>query len=404
MHEHDEKISYSFLSPLKRLSITHLFPYDIKTKKHSKLSDGLKEYLLLLISAKEAITYFLEGELSNFDALVGENSCQIRATMIWLVAHKFPIEGNILLKEIILAIQKIKQLKLNLSSDDETISLNSYIEKNKLDLKLDSRELFLIISYILTRVRTILPPDPIRHIVRNESTETKKVKEISPVGSSFARDIVKRLRSIASNMSVDFAQSISQSEVTTEMLSDKYCLTHDKFGRLRCLPCFWYTLALMDYSINNEIPIAITLNQIASDLEYKELDKCHLYYKVINGQYHEVAREELSDDTPALVILASCCRASKEFPEWNAWRTEISSYSPIELILAYAASHRQYPDASKDILIEQSSGQEIKKYKIKAEEWGCSLENPSLFFLVHAYCDKLKNIATHSESTTQAYA
>jgi hypothetical protein len=386
----------------KKYSISDLLPYNVKKKHHSNLNDGLKEYKLLLISAKEALVYYLEGNLSYFDALVGENSCQIRSTLLALIAKQYPADGEELLKDITYFINKIEFNQRILATSQNSASLGDYIENNGLDVKISCREIFLISSYLLTRVRVILPPNPSKRIVRNESTETKKIKEISAVGSSFARDLVKRLRSIVSNISVNFVQEIAETlpipKFIVDMVSEKYCINHDKFGRLKCLPCFWYTFILMHYSLVVELPLVFNIKQIASDRNYQEGEGLTIYFKAMHGQYREVAQHELSEEAPAIVIMGSCCRKSNEFPSLEVWRKEILNYSPMDLILAYAASHRQYPDESRDSLLGQSRCELLSHYKSKSHKWGCTLENPSLFFLVHAYCDKIKNVGAFSDS------
>jgi len=49
---------------------------------------------------------------------------------------------------------------------------------------------------------------------------------------------------------------------------------------------------------------------------------------------------------------------------------------------------------SKDGLLSLLSDQDYKYHKIQSEKWGCSLDNPSRFFLAHAFCDEIGNIET----------
>ena len=384
-----------------RSSICKLLPYEIEEKVHSKLSDGIKEYKLLLVAARDSISHFLDGNLFYFDALVGENSCQIRATLLSIIAHHYELEeAQKTLQKIVQLLSKIEILEENITADQENITLHSYLKEHELDLLVNKSEFYLVISYVLTKVRVILPPNPEKRIVRNESTVTTKVKEISPVGSSFARDLVKKLRSLASDISVRFVQEIPEMlalpEYIADRVSDKYCTQHDKFGRLKCLPCFWYTLLLMKYSLDLQLPIVLIIKQIHSDINYSESNQAIFYYNVINGKYLQTSACSFNADIPALIVMGSSCRKSHEFPEHKNWRDEILNYDPIDLILSYAAAHRQYPDETKDILITQHNDQELMHYQSIAKQWGCTLDNPSLFFLVHAFCDKISNINLHT--------
>ncbi|MCH9627113.1 MAG: hypothetical protein S4CHLAM2_07470 [Chlamydiales bacterium] len=393
------KIECESLKILQKSDRSHLLsdllPYHIKTKQHSRLIDGLKEYRLLLLAAEQALTHFLNGAFSDFDALVGENACHIRATMILLIANQPCLEIKNLLKRICCVLDKVN-FAFKKGDFELHQSLYLFVLKNKIDIKISFCEKFLVSSFILTKVRELLPPNPSKWIVRNERTSTKKVKEISDVGSSFARDLVKRLRNLVSTASVSFIQEIAHIFPSNDprhyMVSNLYCVSHDKFGRLKCLPSFWYTLALMRYAVLMDLPLVMVVSQIASDCGHKTLKKESFYFKVVKGSYRLVSPNQFEQRAPAVVVLGSCCRRSAEFPEFSDWKEEIQRYDPCDLILAYAAAHRQYPDESKDVLIEKSAPPLYHTYKSKALEWGCSLDNPSLFFLVHVYCDQIKNI------------
>ncbi len=386
-------------------TLSYLLPYDLKEKCHTKLNDGLKEYRMLLLAAEQALTSFLNDSLANFDSLVGENACQIRATLLAVIVKQKSIGTEELLEEINYLIKRIdfESQKLDSSREEHSV-LGVFLEQKNLHLKVNQHELFLIASYILTKVRVLLPPNPERRIVRNESTDTRKVKEISTVGSTFARELVKKLRNIVSTISVNFVQDIAEllplPESIMDMVSDKYCVNHDKFGRLKCLPSFWYTLVLLKYSLEIELPVVLIMSQIASDKNFESVGQISIYYQVINGKYQKIAKDRLSEDTTALVILGSCCRKQAEFQNYDVWQKELINYNLTDLILAYAAAHRQYPDENKDILVVQSNCQLFKFYTSKASEWGCSLSNPSLFFLVHAYCDKIKNVSSAVHTPT----
>ncbi|PIS02049.1 MAG: hypothetical protein COT85_07890 [Chlamydiae bacterium CG10_big_fil_rev_8_21_14_0_10_42_34] len=377
----------------KNHSLSDLLPYDAHKKVQGHLTNGLKEYKMLLVSARDTITEFLSGNLASFDSLVGENACQIRATLLALISKYFPIEGDLLLKSILDQIKKIESIK---EIPDSKQTLGSYLRENSLELPINTKELFLIASHILTKVRVLLPPDAEKKIVRNENTNTKKIKTISPVSSTFSRELVKKLRSLVSRASVQFVQDIADilpiPEPIADMVSETYSLEHNKFGRLKCLPCFWYTLILLEYSIKFDIPIILKVKQIATDRNHEVLKELPFYFKVVQNQYQAVDLCELSPKEPALVIFASCCRKADEFPVLDQWKDEILKFNPREMILAYAAAHRQYPDEDNDKVVSKANCELYHHYKEKANEWGCSLNNPRLFFLVHAYCDKVGNV------------
>lgn len=64
-------------------SLKDLLPYD----KSSVRQKGAQEYAVLVSAAKETIGALREGCLELFDALVGDNMCQVRAILISMLAQ-----------------------------------------------------------------------------------------------------------------------------------------------------------------------------------------------------------------------------------------------------------------------------------------------------------------------------
>lgn len=298
--------------------LSDLLPYELGKKRHSDISRGLNEYRALLNAGTQAFNALLCGNLSQFDSLVGENSCQIRAVMIFLISE-FPmldVHGKI--QTLQKNIAKIDHLLGNLEKRNSA-SLDTAIREHDLQLELNFAEAFLISSFLLTHIRVIMPPDPENQIVRNEHTDVQKIKAFGTFGTTFARDLVKSLRSFVAKASVQFVQEVADllavPDSYAEMVSNKYRIEYSKFGRLECLPCFWYSLILTKYAIAIELPLVIKLSQLATDKEYKTLEETSLYYKVINGKYQAVRRSEIPSDSPTLIILGSSCRKASDFPE-----------------------------------------------------------------------------------------
>lgn len=71
-------------------------------------------------------------------------------------------------------------------------------------------------------------------------------------------------------------------------------------------------------------------------------------------------------------------------PSQRQWKTAIAPQM-MGVILAGAADHRQYPDPKEDHKIEALGDEEFESYKAMAKKSGCSLENPSMFFIQHVY-------------------
>ena len=249
-------------------SLAHLLPYDPQVKKGERLTDGLREYLLLLIAAEEAAKLFLRGDLECFDPLVGESACQIRALKLVLMLE-YTVDIDLLLKSVLHSKAVVSQL-LTSNSIQKKKSLHEVIEKEKINIHLNDGELYLIKSYLLSKVKTPRDSKPEMPFIKNEYTDPKKIKEISDVGRMFSENLVEKLREKTSASSVRFVQKIasrlSPSESVVEMVSDKYLIKH---RGLDCLPCYWVTKVLMQEALHRGIPLVMQVEQMAKDKNHE---------------------------------------------------------------------------------------------------------------------------------------
>ena len=376
---------YPFSLKENNLFLSHLLPYDPAIKIGNRLIDGLKEYLLVLNAAEQAIRHLEKGELKYFDPLVGENACQIRAVKLALIISHCTFDINRLLKALDNSKTKTKELLNYYMNADTRIaplpSLASLLDQ--IDIFLLPEEHFLIKSYLLTRAKVMRIEGPLKPLVMNEKTDYKKIKEFGDSGSLFTKLIVNSLRKQLAKSSVKFTEHLSESSF------DQWIISHNG---LDCIPYFWSTKIVMDHAFKHQIPILLITELKAKDQDYKVLDQIEICFQPTSEKYIAVSQSVIDQDRPMIVLYGSTCRDLANLPKREDWIKELSALCPREVVLAYAASHRQYPDESKVNIFTNYQDQDYQYYKSKALEWGCSLENPSLFFLAHAYCDKLKNV------------
>lgn len=378
--------------------LSHLLPYDPSVKTGERLKDGLNEYLLLLNLTEQAMHALQKGDLHLFDPLVGENACQIRAVKIALIISDSQVNIERILDDIQLSKTRITEFLGNTSNfSNIEISLSQFLEHEKIDIAISGDDRFLIKSFILTRTKVVQPFFKVgKPLVENAFTDSKKIKEIGQVGSSFSCELVKNLRKKLSASSVDFIQELARdsnpAESSTKLLSDQFLTVHNG---LKCLPYYWATRALMNHAESNNIPIALLAQQVAKDQDYKVIENTEIFFQSTPHGYKEICRSLLDPETPVLVLIGSTCRNLSELPTIEDWTSELLEQSPVDLVLAYAAAHRQYPDESQDQLPQTMSDKDYEYHLTKSLEWGCSLENPSRFFLTHAFCNKIKNIGAN---------
>ncbi|RDD39354.1 hypothetical protein TrispH2_009044 [Trichoplax sp. H2] len=223
---------------------------------------------------------------------------------------------------------------------------------------------------------------------------TKKIKEISSVGSTFANKLVARLRQNLSEHSVQFVQELAYQlkleESIKQMISADFVVMHRK---LKCIPCFWTAKVITEAALSYGIPIVMHVQLKSKDRNYQLEHEIYLYFEATSSKYQNVCPSSLQKESPAIILLGSTCRDFSNLPSISDWTKEITTSGPVDLLLAYAAAHRQYPDETSEINIQDK---EFEFYRKKAFEWGCCMQNSSRFFLSHAYCDHIENMLQES--------
>lgn len=375
--------------------LSHLLPYETDKKKNGFLRKGLKEFQSLLIAFLEATEAFQNGRFEKFDSLVGENACQIRAVWMAIVASKGSVEINKLNERIIKALKKIDLLLTPKSIDslmgsDE--SLKSILEKDELDISLTIDEAMMIQSYLLCEMKVVNPEEKMTCIYKFESTDPKKIKRFGDITSSFADNLLSRLRKLLAASSVQFIReraAISQS--LTKMVSEDFTVEQNS---LPCIPMFWTYKTVLEAVQSENIPLIIHVKFLKEESNgYTVVDEEKLFFKFAqNGSYVAAKANEADLDKAGWVIQGVATAKDGQLLTKEEWKASMTQRSIIDVILAGAADHRQFPDQTKDHLVEALQDSEYLDYKALAKKEGFSTENPTTFFIQHVYASRVGNI------------
>lgn len=186
------------------------------------------------------------------------------------------------------------------------------------------------------------------------------------------------------------------------MLSESYTI---RYLGLECIPYYYTTQVLVQHLRNLRIPIILLAEQRAIDKNYQTIRKTMLYFEATAEGYKKTDYIPSHSDKPTIIVCGTSNAKLSELSNQEMWVQELQDYSIIDLILAHAASHRQYPDESKETILFNVQDQSYQYYKTKADLWGCSTKNPSRFFITHIYCEKtqsfIKNMTIQSEPVTR---
>jgi hypothetical protein len=403
----------------KNRKLSELFSSDPTKLRHGELRKGLFEYNLLLILLEDAISDFENNNLEKFDALVGENACQIRAVKIALLSSQNSADTSACqiravkiallssqnsadtsaikqdLKNAKTSVQALlaeKNIKKIMHSDH---SLHDIITSENLEILMSHDILYIYLSYLLCLMKEKENGIPNSLCFRDKCSPKKLKMYEKNISSSFAKALASKTRKLLSEFSVHFTRELAwglKDLNLIQMVSDEF--TH-QYSSWSCIPMFWTYKTLLKFAHQKKIPLVIVakfLKQIAG--EYQVIDKEVLFYKPsIDGKsYHYIESELDKDDlTKAAVVIEGhvCLKNEKPIFCKIKWKERFSQNSIVDVILAGAADHRQYPDQDHTITFSDA---EYDRYRSIAQNKGFSLANPTTFLISHVFPQQIGKI------------
>ncbi|MBS0620640.1 MAG: hypothetical protein JSS61_04175 [Verrucomicrobia bacterium] len=250
--------------------LSELLPYEASTKINGSLRAGLKEYSLLLEATKQAMMAIQSGDLEQFDAVVGENACQIRAVKIAMAFPRYLEVVESVQAQIAIAQQKVEKLSQSLEPFMSSgVSLQTLLESQGLDIALTAEELFLVESFLLSVAKTVKASKASSPLCRNDAADPKKLKQFGKdVSTSFTDNLVRKTRKLLSIASVGFvreqAKSLGDKELE-EMSSDRFTVSYNSWP---CVPMFWTYKTLLLAAQKMGVPLVMWAKFLSKDMEY----------------------------------------------------------------------------------------------------------------------------------------
>jgi hypothetical protein len=359
------------------------------TVQSGSLEKGLKEYRVLLSALGEAVECFRNGDFHKFDALVGENACQIRAFRITIIATQKLIDCGDFSRRVSqakIALDNMASKKFNAFSDQE-MSMTEILEANQLNLQLNEEEMFVFLSFVLNAVKeTLFEKDGCAYLVPQDKTVSKNLRKWdSTLGYRSADALVAKFRRLLSKESVHWVQQIAlaaNDAPIVRMVSSEFVIEHkDLFS----VPLFWTCQALLGAAKEASVMLVMCANLMTKkDNRYEKISEEKLFFGSSKKEqcYTNITEDEvrrLDQSQPVCVIAGVGLISSKE--EIKQWRENISAYSMDTILLAGAADHRQYhkPDLSINF-----NDCQYEQHQLLSKNGFCA-ENLKLFFINHIY-------------------
>ncbi len=366
--------------------ISALLPYHASSRNKGSLKTALNEYSALLLATQFTIDALKAQDFEQFDALVGENMCQSRALKIALMADKV-VPHLAALESKVASIRGRVQVLL---SDIQPLSLSKISLQDLLDKELDvavtAEELFFVQTYLLTLAKTLKPASLDNPLLEFEATEHKKLQKLGEISSGFAKAVVMKLREQVSVASVTFIR-----EQALELQQDERFVSEDftiEHNGCQVAPFFFCSSILIHQALAKGVPVVIHLKKLAKDQGFQCVGRTSFFFAPdqTHGRYELKAPNQADLSHPAFVIEGVLCRDTNQLPSKEELEEKFTRHDPIELFCANTAAHRQYPDPSKDAMVEATGNSQYVLYKQLAERLGCTITNPSLLFINHVFC------------------
>ena len=393
-------------------NFAQIFPQDFL----HKLINFPKETLANLFKlCQEAITLFINKELSALDPLVCENACHIRAFTLWHITHKYNGKKassvwHSVMRSLNEIINKINLLPPINERTEQTIE--NYLQENHLyiietddDLIFDIK--FIFLSHLLTLTKKQLPSSS---FMLHEKTCLEALNELGLVRNKI-KSLISSAQKELSSMSCQFIQKQSvlcNNEALIQLLVTRYDAHKRSY-----LPQYSTAKVILLNALQNNIPLVIKISRFVQHCYYDELilsftpshDKKDFYYT-----------KQINDGNQAAIICQGIMNYPKHAEPPEDYLNRLTQHSMMQVLLANFAAHPQfsgnlkntpciYNEALKNTHELKShiaqEWEEFNQHAYIAKKKGCSLENPNLLFLNHVFCDFIAYYSQQGLSSSQ---
>lgn len=391
-------------------NLISIFPQDFL----HKLINFPKETLANLLKlCQQAAQLFTNKELSALDPLVCENACHIRAFTLWHMVHKYQKnckwhQWDVFIQTIDKLIEKINALPPISEHTKQTIE--HYLKDNHLYIELDEEFLFDIKFVFLSHVLTLTKKQfPSTSFMLHEKTNLEALNRLGLVHNKI-KSLVSSAQKELSAMSCYFIQKKSKlcsNKILNQLLVTRY----DDHNR-SYLPQYSTAKVILLSALQDNTPVIVKLSRYVQH---------HYHDEVILGFMPSFDNKEfcftthINDPSQTAIICEGVIDYQKTAETSSALLNRLSKYSLMQVLLANFAAHPQFsgnlrhtPCIYKEAIQCTSDlkphiaqeWEEFNQHAYFAQKVGCVLENPSLLFLNHVFCDSVINYQLHDLSMT----
>lgn len=331
------------------------FFYDENTSP-KVLSDMKKKYLLakqdLLNGAKNAITAFVAKEFNQFDALVKDCACQIRALQVIRLATN---------REFITSLV-------------ETLQTLDATDVERGDVPLSEDQLRMIVAYLLTISREKTTRERNGRDDYKESGNSLKI--LPRISKNKADGVLKRMIKLLAKDSTNFVRDEADRlglYVGEEKLIGPFKIPQLSFYRM--------TKVVFLSAAEQSIPVLVKIRKVES--AFDQFKTFALFETNGLGEYafSVLTNEKIESQEPCLVIEGFTSSSRKVALE------AIKEIGLMRMIDLNAAQHTQFTDKSDPV----DEDLDLSMDATEAVSRGFSDSNFSVYCIDHIFCDVLGN-------------
>jgi len=343
------------------------------------------------------IKIVLDEEFHKLDAQVGENLCQVRAVnLLFILKHtkELSIDKETLMlnfEKISTLINQLKQVTQSSISVKNNLRTKAgdFLDKEGLLIELPKIYILLFKMHILHKY-CVLDTNNIPITIN-----TQKISETAGIVNSAAKRLIHNFQKSIAKHSTEF--TIDCFSFSSQLKNDalrlkKLCRYADE--KRWVFPCFIGAKALMSYLAKFNFPICVVIKHLIKESIFES----KILFEVdANKTYQITHSPETHLDSSAMIIEGISSNLSN--PE-NTKKIIIQKGIE-EILYLNMAAHPQYTgkvlknfsiNPYMDIEDSDDLHDELSEYQYRANILGCSLENPSLFFIKHIFVSKLDKI------------
>lgn len=353
---------------------------------------------------KEGLTFFRSGALANFDALVSDTACHIRAAVIASLYKRlssdisFQKETKHCIDTCVQACVLFQKQACQASSEMPIIKA-SLFDRSVGELLSDSlgavvtAECVLIAqAYLLTKIRRVVDQEVLCGCCSKNQPGYKDVTDSGKLAGYFG----KTPSDWVSELVVCSKQNVAS--MALQMLRRLSCTVLDEFNRFdrsikmidgrSVLACSVGMDAVIRSSLSQNIAVLLKVKKEAHLVERSPkdpFDVAILYRPDGSGRLVP----DVSGSAVEPVIVVEALRSGPQVAQEpvDQYISRLLQFDFIELLRLNAAQHPQYTKAEMvDDPVEQDM---LTGLAQKAKAIGCSLDNQSLFCITHIFAETI---------------